>query len=230
MQLNSFINEFAEKFQNIFSDHRLKIHYILSSNTLFFVVNNKELLSNDNFIDFQVCAHETIRDANLGVYLCVVGSDNFLNLDQSSIVETPILKQELLFDSPKHSFASQLDNFTDNFIKQFQSLFINYTLQYQYKEVSQTLFFVVNSEELIETNKFWDFVETMENELKTYNIDVNLCVLGPEYFVNLDKLEYKAKEITYSDSISFEPYQTVDILYESDTEILPQSIYSKFAA
>ncbi|MBK9461124.1 MAG: hypothetical protein IPN94_17255 [Sphingobacteriales bacterium] len=111
MQLNSFINEFAEKFQNIFSDHRLKIHYILSSNTLFFVVNNKELLSNDNFIDFQVCAHETIRDANLGVYLCVVGPDNFLNLDQSSIVETPILKQELLFDSPKHSFASQLDNF-----------------------------------------------------------------------------------------------------------------------
>ena len=89
----------------------------------------------------------------------------------------------------KNNFTSQLTLFTNSFIKQYQSLFINYTLQYQYKEVSQTLFFVVNSEELYQTDVFWDFVDTMENELKTYNIDIELCVLSPDYFVNLDNLQ-----------------------------------------
>ncbi len=89
----------------------------------------------------------------------------------------------------KNNFTLQLDNFTDSFIKQFQSLFVGYTLQYQYKEVSQTLFFVVNSEELCQTDVFWDFENTIENELKTYNIDIELCVLSPDYFVNLDNLQ-----------------------------------------
>ena len=62
----------------------------------------------------------------------------------------------------KNNFTSQLTLFTNSFIKQYQSLFINYTLQYQYKEVSQTLFFVVNSEELYQTDVFWDFVDTIE--------------------------------------------------------------------
>ena len=89
----------------------------------------------------------------------------------------------------ENNFTSQLTLFTNSFIKQYQSLFVGHTLQYQYKEVSQTLFFVVNSEELYQTDVFWDFVDTMENELKTYNIDIELCVLSPDYFVNLDNLQ-----------------------------------------
>lgn len=72
--------------------------------------------------------------------------------------------------------------------KHFEELFPYWTLYYQYKPLSDTLFFVVDSDELYNSAEFMRFRVFVSAESEQYEDRFESCVVGPDRLSRLDDL------------------------------------------
>lgn len=80
------------------------------------------------------------------------------------------------------------DKFIEAVTHHFTATFPAHRLYYQYESVSNTLFFVVESDELYKSEAFAYFYDSLDELAAPYSDLCDYCLLGTDRVIKLDNL------------------------------------------